>query len=69
MKKKRKAKQDFKFESDDEYESFIRNTVAALYNDKEGNFRELRELCRRIEAMGEWNTNKKLQLQTIKWTL
>lgn len=69
MKKKRKAKQDFKFESDDEYESFIRNAVATLYNDKEGNFRELRELCRRIEAMGEWNTNKKLQLQTIKWTL
>ena len=66
--KKKKAKVDLKFDSDEEYEAFMRKLTASLYNDRDKDLSELKELCHRTAAMGELNTNKKLQIQTIKWT-
>ncbi|MDD4931046.1 MAG: AAA family ATPase [Candidatus Colwellbacteria bacterium] len=66
--KRKKAKEDFKFETDEEYRAFVRRSMVSLYNDKESNFDGLREFCRRIAANGRFNTNKKLQFQTVKWT-
>ncbi|MDD5099224.1 MAG: hypothetical protein PHP35_02690 [Candidatus Colwellbacteria bacterium] len=66
--KKKKAKVDFKFNSDEEYNLFVKESMVSLYNDERRDSGRLAEFCRRVAAIGQSNTNKKLQLQTIKWT-
>jgi hypothetical protein len=59
-----------KFDSNKEFDIFVKASLSKLYNDTKGkDIAPLREFLKRIEAMSRFNTNKKLQLQSIPWTL
>lgn len=66
--KKKPAKDIFKFESDSEYRDFVKKTIIELYRDKNKNISALSEFCKRLAFNETFNTNKKLQLQSIPWT-
>jgi len=57
-----------KFESAEEYDGFMKICLSLLYNDKNRNHPLLKQVLRRMELSSKFNTNKKLQLQSIPWT-
>jgi DNA polymerase-3 subunit delta' len=57
-----------KFESPGEYGEFMKISLGLLYNDKNRNYPLLKKVLRRMELSSKFNTNKKLQLQSIPWT-
>ncbi len=66
-KKKKDADPDFKFETDADFRNFVRNKLSELYasgKDKE----VIAEFLKRLELIGRYNVNVKLQLKSIKWT-
>jgi DNA polymerase-3 subunit delta' len=57
-----------KFETLNEYEQFMKIFLLWLYNKKNGNSALIKKALSRMEASARFNTNKKLQLQSIPWT-
>lgn len=51
-----------------DYRMFIKNKIIELYKDKMKNFGEIKALIRCLYFIEQFNTNKKLQLQTALWT-
>jgi hypothetical protein len=56
-----------KFESAEEYDEFMKLCLSLLYNDKNRDYPLLKQVLRRMELSSKFNTNKKLQLQSIPW--
>ncbi len=50
-------------------EAIVREMIAELYKDPERNVLGLRELLRRSTLNASLNTNKRLQLETVLWTI
>jgi DNA polymerase III subunit delta' len=57
-----------KFETPEEYERFMKTLLIWLYNKKKGDSTLMKKALSRMEASLKFNTNKKLQLQSIPWT-
>jgi DNA polymerase-3 subunit delta' len=51
-----------------DYRSFIKTEIMKLYKDKIKNAERIRSLVHRLYFIEQFNTNKKLQLQTTLWT-
>ncbi len=57
-----------KFDSMEEFDNYIKIFLAKLYNNKDNNWISLKIALKRMQASARFNTNKKLQLQSIPWT-
>ena len=57
-----------KFESAEEYDGFMKLCLGLLYNNGNRNHSLLKQVLRRMELSSKFNTNKKLQIQSIPWT-
>ncbi len=57
-----------KFDSIEEFDDYMKICLAKLYNNKCQNLIPLKIALKRIQASARFNTNKKLQLQSIPWT-
>jgi len=54
-----------KFNSAEEYDEFMKKYLVKLYHDKNKNSAILKKVLRRIELSSRFNTNKKLQIQSV----
>ena len=54
-----------KFNSAEEYDEFMKKYLVKLYRDKNKNSVILKKVLRRIELSSRFNTNKKLQIQSV----
>jgi len=54
-----------KFNSTEEYDEFMKKYLVKLYHDKNKNSVILKKVLRRIELSSKFNTNKKLQIQSV----
>jgi DNA polymerase III subunit delta' len=58
-----------KFESDEEFRLFVKKSLVRLYNERsDGNIIPLKELLKRMDLSSRFNTNKRLQIQSVPWT-
>lgn len=53
---------------DDLLENFLTGLLLTLYRDKIKNWKAIKELLRRWTLIKRYNTNKRLQLESITWT-
>ena len=56
-----------KFDSVVEFDDYMKICLAKLYNQKNHNLTPIKIALKRIQASARFNTNKKLQLQSIPW--
>lgn len=58
-----------KFESDAEFRMFVKKSLVRLYNEgSDMNIVPLKELLKRMDLSSRFNTNKRLQIQSVPWT-